>query len=72
MAAAIPLRSDFTADDLRVRAKRTRNANQPRHLSALAAIYDGGSRGDAARIGSVGLQMDTPNWTARKTYSLSG
>ena len=57
MAAALPLRSDFTAADLRQRARRTRDANQARRLLALAAIYDGGSRGEAARIGGVGLQI---------------
>ena len=57
MAAPLPLRSDFTAADLRRHARRSREANQARRLLALAAIYDGGSRGDAARIGGVGLQI---------------
>ena len=57
MAAPIPLRSDFTASDLRQHARRTRDANQARRLLALAAIYDGGARGEAARIGGVGLQI---------------
>jgi len=35
----------------------TKNAKQSRRLLALAEIYDGGSRGDAARIGGVGLQI---------------
>lgn len=33
-------------------------------MLALAAIYDGGSRGDAARIGSVGLQT-VRDWVLR-------
>jgi len=33
------------------------NANQVRRLLALAEIYDGRSRSDAARIGGVGLQI---------------
>jgi transposase len=37
-------------------AKKTREAKQIRRLLALAEIYDGGSRSDAARIGGVGLQ----------------
>jgi hypothetical protein len=57
MAAPLPLRSDVTAADLRQRARRTRDANQARRRLALAALYDGGSRGDAARIGGVGLQI---------------
>ncbi len=57
MAAPLPLRSDFTAADLRQHARRTGDANQARRLLALAAIYDGGSRAEAARIGGVGLQI---------------
>jgi transposase len=38
-------------------ARRTPNANQVRRLLALAEIYDGSSRSDAARIGGVGLQI---------------
>ena len=57
MAAPIPLRSDVTAAELRQHARRTRNASQTRRLLALAAIYDGGSRTDAARVGGVTLQI---------------
>jgi transposase len=57
MAAAIALRSDFTGPDLRRLARRTEDARQARRLLALAEIYDGGSRSDAARIGDVGLQI---------------
>ena len=64
MAAPIPLRSDFTASDLRSQAKRTRDAKQARRLLALAAIYDGGFRSDAARIGGVGLQI-IRDWVLR-------
>jgi transposase len=64
MAAAIPLRSDFSAVDLRRRARSTRDANQARRLLALSAIYDGSSRSDAARIGGVGLQI-VRDWVVR-------
>ena len=64
LAGPIPLRSDFTADTLRAEARRTRDANQTRRLLALAAIYDGGSRSDAARIGGVGLQI-VRDWVVR-------
>ena len=57
MAAPLPLRLDFSAADLRGHARRTRDASQARRLLALAAIYDGGSRSNAARIGGVGLQI---------------
>jgi transposase len=56
MAAPVALRPDFEAAALRGLAKRSRDPDQIRRLLALAAIYDGGSRSDAARIGGVGLQ----------------
>jgi transposase len=56
MSAAVPLREDFTAADLRQLARASRDAAQSRRLLALATIYDGGSRTDAARTGAVGLQ----------------
>ncbi|MGC4944582.1 helix-turn-helix domain-containing protein, partial [Kribbella sp. DT2] len=56
MSAAISLRDDFTASELRQLAKASRDAGQSRRLLALAEVYDGGSRTDAARIGAVGLQ----------------
>jgi len=37
-------------------AKASRDANQTRRLLALAAIYDGASRREAAKIGGVGVQ----------------
>ncbi|HYN08463.1 MAG TPA: IS630 family transposase, partial [Vicinamibacterales bacterium] len=57
MAAAIGLRDDFDGPALRRLAKRSRDASQSRRLLALAEIYDGGRRSDAARIGDVGLQI---------------
>ncbi len=64
MAAPVPLRSDFDALQLRGLAKRSRHPDQIRRLLALAQIYDGGSRGDAARIGNVGLQT-IRDWVLR-------
>ena len=64
MSAAIRLRSDFDGSDLRTLAKATKNAAQGRRLLALAEIYDGGSRTDAARIGGVGLQT-VRDWVLR-------
>ena len=64
MAVPLPLRRDFTFAELRREARRSRDANQARRLLALAAIYDGGSRGDAARIGGVGLQI-VRDWAVR-------
>jgi transposase len=56
MTLAVRLREDYDARHLRALAKASRDANQTRRLLALAAIYDGGSRGEAARIGGVGIQ----------------
>src|ERR1700731_2218780 len=56
MAAAVRVRGDYEAAQIRVLAKRSENAAQTRRLLALAGIYDGGARTEAARIGGVGLQ----------------
>ena len=56
MAAAIGVRGDYDAGRLRELAKRSGDANQTRRLLALAAICDGGSRSEAAKLGGVGLQ----------------
>jgi transposase len=64
MGSPVPLRDDFDAAALRKLARRMRDANQGRRLLALAAICDGGSRGEAARIGSVGLQT-VRDWVLR-------
>ena len=56
MAAAVGVRGDYDAVRLRELAKGSGDAAQTRRLLALAAIYDGGSRTEAAKIGSVGLQ----------------
>jgi len=53
----IALRDDFSALDLRLAARRSKDAAQARRLLALAAIYDGASRTEAARIGGVTLQI---------------
>src|SRR5256885_9854939 len=56
MAAAIGVRGDYDTARLRELTKRSEDANQTRRLLALAAIYDGGSRTEAAKVGGVGLQ----------------
>jgi transposase len=64
MAAPIALRDDFDGPGLRRLAKATKDAAQARRLLALAEIYDGGSRTDAARIGGVTLQI-VRDWGVR-------
>jgi transposase len=56
MASAVRLRGDYTAAGLRELAKRSVDSGQTRRLLALAAIYDGASRSDGARMGGIGLQ----------------
>ena len=53
----IPLRTDFDASALRSWAKRTKDGPQARRLLALAAVYEGATRTEAARIGDVTLQI---------------
>jgi transposase len=60
----IPLRADFDAGRLRAAARQTKDAAQARRLLALAAIYDGASRTEAARIGGVTLQI-VRDWVLR-------
>jgi transposase len=60
----VPLRSDFDAATLRKLARRSRDADQARRLVALAEIYDGGTRSDAALIGGVTLQI-VRDWVVR-------
>ncbi|MBB4232707.1 transposase [Rhizobium mongolense] len=64
MGSAIMLRSDFDGDGLRLLARQTKDASQARRLLALASIYDGGSRADAARLGSVTVQI-VRDWVVR-------
>jgi transposase len=54
---AIPLRGDFDAAALRSVAKKAKDAGQARRLLALAAIYEGAMRTEAAKIGDVTLQI---------------
>jgi hypothetical protein len=56
-AMPIELRSDFDAAFVRRAARESANANQVRRLLALAAIYDGSTRTEAAEIGGVTLQI---------------
>jgi transposase len=64
MSAPLSLRSDYDAGALRGLARQSKDAKQTRRLLALAAIYDGGSRADAARLGGVTLQI-VRDWVLR-------
>jgi winged helix-turn helix protein len=64
MAAAVGLRGDYSAGALRAAAKRSKDGAQTRRLLALAAIYDGARRTEAAKIGGVTLQV-VRDWVVR-------
>jgi transposase len=53
----IPLRADFDAQMVLAAAKRSKDGAQARRLLALAAIYEGATRTEAAKIGGVTLQI---------------
>src|SRR4051795_10152536 len=56
MPAAVRMRTDFAAGELRPLAAATKNANQSRRLLSLAAVLDGMSREEAARVGGMDRQ----------------
>jgi transposase len=64
MAHGIPLRDDFTGDDLRALARVTDHAKQARRLLALSLIYDGGTRSEAAAHAAVSIQT-VRDWVLR-------
>ena len=53
----VPVRADYDAEMERFAAKRSKDGPQARRLLALAAVYDGATRTEAAKIGGVRLQI---------------
>src|SRR5215208_3568074 len=71
-AMPIPHRSDFDAAALCGFARRSKDAPQARRLLALAAIYEGATRTEAARIGGVTRQI-VRDWVMRfNAHGLEG
>ena len=64
MAVPVALRTDYDGTALRALARQSQDGPQTRRLLALAAIYDGAPRSEAARIGGVGLQT-VRDWVLR-------
>jgi transposase len=60
----ISLRLDFDAVKLRAAARASKNGAQVRRLLALAAIYDGATRSEAAKMAGVTLQI-VRDWVVR-------
>src|SRR2546423_4089615 len=56
MGQAIPVRADYTVGEVRQFAKRAKDVAQARRLLAIAAVLDGASREDAAKIGGMDRQ----------------
>src|ERR1700675_3844634 len=56
MPSAVRLREDYSAEELRASARRSKNVNQSRRLLSLAAVRDGMDRGAAAKIGGMDPQ----------------
>ena len=54
--SAIPLRTDFDAVDVRGLARKASDPDQVRRLLAIAAVYDGMNRAEAASIGGMDRQ----------------
>jgi transposase len=53
----IALRDDFDASGVRGLARRSKDAAQARRLLALAMVYEGATRSEAAKAGGVTLQI---------------
>ena len=53
----IALRGDYDAEMVRTVARRSKDGPQARRLLALAAVYEGARRTEAAKIGGVTLQI---------------
>ncbi len=64
MGRAIAVRADYTSGEVRRVAQRVKNAAQARRLLAIAAVLDGASREDAAKIGGMDRQT-LRDWVIR-------
>ena len=56
MGYAVKVRNDYTSAELRGLAKRSRDARQARRLLSIAAVVDGASRTEAAKVGGMDRQ----------------
>jgi transposase len=64
MGQAVPVRTDFTAGEVRRLAGRVKDAAQARRLLAIAAVLDGASHTEAAKIGGMDRQT-LRDWVIR-------
>src|ERR1700704_3025718 len=64
MGQAVPIRTDYTASEVRRFAKCAKDGAQARRLLALAAVLDGVSREEAAKLGGMDRQT-LRDWVIR-------
>src|SRR6202165_1727629 len=64
METAIVVRADFSSQELRRLARRVKDAGQARRLLGIAAVLDGASREEAAKIGGMDRQT-LRDWVIR-------
>ena len=64
MGTAIAVGTDYSSKELRRMAGRVKNAGQARRLLAIAAVLDGASREEAAKIGGMDRQT-LRDWVIR-------
>jgi transposase len=64
MGRAIAVQTDYTIKELRRLAARSKDAGQARRLLAIAAVLDGSSREEAAKIGCMDRQT-LRDWVIR-------
>jgi transposase len=69
MPSAVRLREDYSAEELRSLARRSKDVSQSRRLLSLAAVRDGMDRGSAAKVGGMDRQT-LRDWVHR--FNASG
>ena len=72
MPSAVRLREDYSAEELRTHARRSKDVSQSRRLLSLAAVRDGMDRAAAAKIGGMDRQT-LRDWVLRyNAHGLAG
>ena len=66
MGQPIAVRTDFTAIEVRRLARRAKDSDQVRRLLAIAAVLDGASRAEAAKVGGMDRQT-LRDWVSGST-----
>ena len=64
MGRAIAVRTDYTSGEVRRLARRAKDSAQARRLLAIAAVLDGSTREEAARVGGMDRQT-LRDWVIR-------